>query len=191
MEKHYSVTREELEEMLSKAALVGATVAAETVDKAHKKEQKDQRDRRLHNTKLLLRNYRMLKENCEHAVFEKEQETCVESEEDVIKNIMLMKGDDKVIVDSIRRSAERTRIIIVHIDKMLEVYRLYCQKNSEKDKRQYKVVRSLYISKQKTSVQDLAKKFGVSKVTIYDDIKAAEEKISALLFGINGLNLFH
>lgn len=45
----------------------------------------------------------------------------------------------------------------------------------------------MYMTKEAASVPELSKRFGVSKVTIYDDIKAAEERLSALFFGINGL----
>lgn len=59
-----ALTKEEIESMIAKAALAGASVAAETMEKAYRKEQKELKDRRLHNTRLLLRNYRMLKESC-------------------------------------------------------------------------------------------------------------------------------
>ena len=97
--------------------------------------------------------------------------------------------EDKVIVDSIRRSASKTAIMIEHIDKMLDIYRIYCSKYSEREKRQYKVIRMLYISKQKSTVTEIAKKFNVSKVTIYDDIKIAEERLTSLFFGVDGLHL--
>ena len=66
-----ALTKEEVETMIAKAALAGASVAADTLQKAHQKEQKELKDRRLHNTRLLLRNYRMLKENCAKAVYQK------------------------------------------------------------------------------------------------------------------------
>ena len=73
---------------------------------------------------------------------------------------------------------------------MLDVYRMYCGKFGEKEKRQYKVIKAMYITKEHASVAELARKHGVSKVTIYDDIKTAEERLSALFFGINGLHFY-
>ena len=149
-----ALTKEEVEEMIAKAALAGASVAAETLEKAHQKE---------HSEK---------------------------STEEVIEDLMSIRASDGVIVNSIKQSAERTGIIISHVDRMLDVYRMYCGKFGEKEKRQYKVIKSMYITKEKASVADLAKKFNVSKVTIYDDIKTAEERLSALFFGINGLRFY-
>ena len=41
------------------------------------------------------------------------------------------------------------------------------------------MIKSMYMTKEKSSAAELAKKFNVSKVTIYDDIKTAEERLSA------------
>lgn len=128
---------------------------------------------------------RMLKESCSKAVYSKTREE--KSAAEVMEDLMSMKGSDGVIVNSIKESAERTSIIIAHVDKMLDVYRVFCSKCGEKEKRQYKVVKAMYMTKEAASVPELSKRFGVSKVTIYDDIKAAEERLSALFFGINGL----
>ena len=183
-----ALTKEEVEEMIAKAALAGASVAVETLEKAHQKEQKEMKDRRLHNTRLLLRNYRMLKESCSKAVYQKEHSE--KTTEEVIEELMSMKASDGVIVNSIKESAERTGIIISHVDRMFAVYRMYCGKYGEKERRQYKVIKFMYITKERLSVAELAKKFNVSKVTIYDDIKIAEEQLSALFFGINGLRFY-
>lgn len=180
-----ALTKEEIESMMREAALVAAKTAADTFERAHRKEEKEKNDRRLHNTKLLLRNYRTLKESCENSVYEKSAENVG----DMIEEIMSMK-DEKVIIDSIKRSASRTALMIEHIDKMLDVFRIYCSKYGEKEKRQYKVIRAMYIAKQNATVADLSKKFCVSKVTIYDDIKMAEERLSTLFFGIDGLKIF-
>lgn len=183
-----ALTKEEVEQMIAKAALAGASVAAETLEKAHQKEQKELKDRRLHNTRLLLRNYRMLRESCSKAIYQKEHSE--KSTEEVIEDLMSMRASDGVIVNSIKESAERTGIIISHVDRMLDVFRMYCGKCGEKETRQYKVIKSMYITKEGSSAAELAKKFGVSKVTIYDDIKTAEERLSALFFGINGLRFY-
>ena len=181
-----ALTKEDLDKMMANAALVGATVATDKMTVAFEKKQKEQKDRRLHNTKLLLKNYRMLKSSCRNAVFEGER---VASVSELMEEIMSMK-DDHVIVESIRRSAIRTETILKHVDTMLDVYRLYCNKQGDREKRQYKVIRAYYISNEKNTIQTLAKEFSVSKVTIYDDLKIGEERLSALLFGVDGLKFF-
>jgi hypothetical protein len=180
-----ALTKEELTSIIQDAALVGAQVASDAMLVGQRKKEKERIDRRLHNTDLLLRNYRTLKASCENAVYESKEGEVSE----VLEDIMSMKND-KVIVESIRTSARRTAIMVQHIDKMLEVYRVYCSKISEKDKRRYKIIKALYISKAPMTIAEISKKFSVSKVTVYEDIKIAKERLSSLFFGIDGLKLF-
>ena len=180
-----ALTKEELASMIREAAVAGAQVAADAMVVSQRQNEKEKIDRRLHNTELLLRNYRTLKKSCENAVYEYKNEEISE----VLEDINGMK-DDKVIVESIKASAKRTAIMVQHIDKMLDVYRIYCSKLSEQDKRRYKVIKALYISQQPMKISEISKKFSVSKVTVYEDIKIAKERLSSLFFGIDGLKFF-
>lgn len=137
-----ALTKEEIDAMIQQAALAGAQVASDAMMVGQRKSEKEKIDRRLHNTDLLLRNYRTLKASYENAVYKSKEGEVTE----VLEDIMTMK-DDKVIVESIKTSAKRTAIMVQHIDKMLDVYRIYCSKLSEKDKRRYKIIKALYISK--------------------------------------------
>lgn len=58
-------------EIIRLAAEAGAQAALEAFEKERNKAVKGRYDRRLHNTKLLLRNYRTLKAHCENAIFER------------------------------------------------------------------------------------------------------------------------
>lgn len=40
------------------------------------------------------------------------------------------------------------------------------------------------------TIAEISKKFSVSKVTVYEDIKIAKERLSSLFFGIDGLRFF-
>lgn len=180
-----ALTKEEIESMVQQAALAGAKVASDTMMVAQRKNEKERIDRRLHNTELLLRNYRTLKASCENAVYESKDGEVSE----MLEDIMTMKSD-KVIVESIRTSAKRTALMVQHIDKMLDVYRIYCSKISDRDKRRYKIIKALYISKTPMKIDEISKKYSVSKVTVYEDIKIAKERLSSLFFGIDGLKFF-
>lgn len=180
-----ALTKEEIESMVQQAALAGAKVASDTMMVAQRKNEKERIDRRLHNTELLLRNYRTLKASCENAVYESKDGEVSE----MLEDIMTMKSD-KVIVESIRASAKRTALMIQHIDKMLDVYRIYCSKISDRDKRRYKIIKALYISKTPMKIDEISKKYSVSKVTVYEDIKIAKVRLSSLFFGIDGLKFF-
>lgn len=63
------LTHEQLKDIYEKAAAIGANEALKTFERERKKERSGREDRRLRNTKLLLRNYHMLKEHAENSVF--------------------------------------------------------------------------------------------------------------------------
>ena len=150
-----ALTKEEIDAMIQQAALAGAQVASDAMMVGQRKSEKEKIDRRLHNTDLLLRNYRTLKASYENAVYKSKEGEVTE----VLEDIMTMK-DDKVIVESIKTSAKRTAIMVQHIDKMLDVYRIYCSKLSEKDKRRYKIISPLHIKDANDNCRNFKKIFG-------------------------------
>lgn len=176
--------REDLAAMLKDAAEVGAKAAMDKLDEERKRMHSKAVDRRLHNTKLLLRNYRMLKENSESSIFGRSQ--MKESAADILCSMMNL-YDDEVIVDAIKRSASRTAIMVTHIDTMIGIYQTYCEKTSDLETRRYQVIYDMYISDKTISAKEIAKKQNMSKESVYSDLKIALERLSALIFGVDGL----
>ena len=81
-----SITQEQLKEICDRSAAIGAKEALKTFEQARKKEYSGRADRRLRNTKLLLRNYHMLKEHAENSVFGRTQ--MEESALDILESMM-------------------------------------------------------------------------------------------------------
>lgn len=182
----FILSKKEINEMYQEAAKIGAATALEKLEEEKKKMHKEASDRRLHNTKLLLRNYRMLKDNSENSIFGRSQ--IGESAADILCSMMNL-YDDEVIVDAIKRSATRTAIMVSHIDNMIELYKTYCEKSSnELDKRRYEVIYDMYIAENTLSVKQIAKRQNMSRESVYTDLKIAIERLSALLFGVDGLS---
>lgn len=180
------LSKEELSAMQQEAARIGAKTALEKFEEEKKKLNSRAMDRRLHNTKLLLRNYRMLKDNSENSIYGRSQ--MKESAADILCSMMNM-YDDEVIVDAIKRSATRTAIIVSHIDTMLGLYKVYCDKSSnDLDRRRYEVIYDMYMAEQTLSVKEIAKKQNMSRESVYTDLKIAIERLSALIFGVDGLS---
>ena len=181
-----TLTPEEFEEFLNKAAEAGAKAGIEKYNNELKTAQKKRADKRLHNTKLLLRNYRALKLNSENSIFSRMQ--MEESAADILESMMGI-YNDQVIVESIKNSATRTAIILTHVETMIGAYQVLCDKSdNEIDSRRYDIIYQLYISDDKLSRKELADKWSIDKSTTYNDEKIAIERLSALIFGIDGLN---
>lgn len=182
------LSEEELQKIYENAAAIGAKEAVKVFEQERKREHAQKGDLRLRNTKLLLRNYHMLKEHAENSVFGRTQ--MEESAADILESMMSI-YDNEVIIDSIRRSASRTAIIVSHIEVMLGLYESYCEKssNSEIDRRRYNVLWDRYMTDQPLNTKEIAQKYNMSKENVYSDLNVATERVSALIFGVDGLAL--
>lgn len=176
---------EDIMQMAKVAAEVGARSAIERLETEQEKARKERRDKRLRNTKMLLQNYRCFKDCVENSIFDINQM----AKEDALEILDLMwEGSVSLQVDSIRQSVVRTAVIVEHINSMLEIYKIYCERsNKNEDKRRCRVIYALYINPVPDTIEDLAKQEGVEMRTIYKDIDVAVGTISTLVFGIDGL----
>lgn len=183
-----TLTHEQLNNIYEKAAAIGAKEALKTFEQERKKEYSKRTDKRLRNTKLLLRNYHMLREHAENSVFGRSQ--MEESALDIIESMMSMYNDE-VIIQSIKNSATRTAIIVSHIDTMFGLYYSYCEKsaNREIEMRRYDVVWDMYMISEPLSAKKIAEKQHMSKENVYSDLKIAVERLTALIFGVDGLKV--
>lgn len=183
-----TLTPEQLKNIYEKAAEIGAKEALQAYEQERKKEQGKRADRRLRNTKLLLRNYHMLKEHAEKSVFGRTQ--MEESAIDILESMMSV-YDNEVIIESIKRSATRTAIIVSHIETMFGLYEVYCEKSSNReiDCRRYNVAWDKYMEEPNLSVKEIAGKYNMSKENVYSDLRVAEERLTALIFGVDGLKV--
>lgn len=183
-----SITPEQLKDIYERAATIGAKEALKTFEQERKKEYSGRADRRLRNTKLLLRNYHMLKEHAENSVFGRTQ--IEESALDILESMMSM-YDNEVIIESIKRSATRTAVIISHIETMFGLYEAYCDKapNREIEMRRYEVIWDMYMTDSTLSAKEIAEKQHMSKDNVYADLRVATERLTALIFGVDGLKV--
>ncbi len=182
------LTHEQLQDIYENAAAIGAKEALKMFEQERKKEQGKRADRRLRNTKLLLRNYHMLKEHAENSVFGRTQ--MEESALDILESMMSM-YDNEVIIESIKRSATRTAVIVSHIETMFGLYREYCKSapNRDIEMRRYDVVWDMYMADRTLSVREIAERQHISKDSVYSDLRMGAERLTALIFGVDGLNV--
>lgn len=183
-----AMTPDQFREVYETAAKIGAEKALDTFNKERAEERKHRRKRKLRNTELLLRNYHMLKENAENSVFGRSQ--MEESAADILEEMMSLYNDE-VIVESIKNSATRTAIIMSHVDTMISLYHTYCERaeNSDIEMRRYDVLWDRYLADEPLNVESISKKHHMTKQNVYADLKIATERLTALIFGVDGLSV--
>ena len=156
-----------------------ATLKAIEVFNAQKEEElQREKDKRLHNTKLLLKHYT----NFQKYVEEEIMNDLIQAEEDIaIQQLVLNERD---IVSSIRMSKGRTIEMLEHLDNALETMKQICEQDGSKH---YDVLQKRFIDGE--SVSKLAEEYEINERSVYKLIDAAASRLSVLLFGIYGLKI--
>lgn len=170
-------------------AEAGAAAALKAVERMRRNIKKQEYDWKHHNTKLLLRNYRRLNEYYQNAVFD--MEGAVEADdsfEEILRSMSGKDTDDDILVASIQKNYLTTKIIMTHVNKMLECYEIMCERsNRPEDARRWRVLDSLYISGDYTTAEEIARREGIDKRTVYRDIDTCADDLTALFFGVGGI----
>ena len=173
-------------EMLQEIIRVASETAIEKYQREAEKSRKAVRDKRLHNTKLLLQNYHCFVEHSKSAVYEASQLSEDDDFEELMEELM-SQSDGRVrvpVVRSIQESAAHTRIIVQHIDRMLEYYKFRCEHSKRAEEmRRYRTIYDLYIAPEPKTQQQIADEEHVALSTVFRDQKAGISKLSALIFG--------
>jgi hypothetical protein len=174
---------------IAEAAKIGAQAGINAFSEQQKNHIKKVRDKKLKNTRLLLKNYRMIKEHADNAIFEVSKE--LQEKMIHIINLMWETPNTDLTIESIKKSIERTKLLIEHTDSMLKVYKTACEKSCKPENmRQYRIIDMLYIQdNQNINIAKIAAFENIDERTVYRDITIAVEKISVLLFGIDSLEL--
>lgn len=157
---------------------------------AEKRTQKKSRyDRRLRNTRLLLKNYRAFKLHATGAVFDGKQ--VKENAVDILDGLDDFSFDDGLYIESIKKSQQRTLIILRHIDEMLKYYRIACeQSGKEEEMRCYRIIMATYITDERKTAEEVATVENVEKRTVYKNITMAVKTLSSLIFGVDSIRMY-
>jgi DNA-directed RNA polymerase specialized sigma24 family protein len=166
----------------------GVKEALDRIQKHKEDKFKYRHDKRLRNTKLLLRNYNKFRLHCKNAVY-----TSSEIDElnaiDVLDQIDSI-DDEGLYINSIKKTHDRTYIIIKHINRMVQLYKYSAEMDNDSNAlRRYKVITIVYMSVKSKTYKEIAEELEVSEKTITRDIRQAVEELSSLIFGIDGLKL--
>lgn len=151
------------------------TEAAIAVYKEHeKKEFKLKQDRRLHNVKQLLKNYKRIEQSVERGAFEEEPESFDLRE--------LMSSEH--VVESISQSKYRSKLMKSHVDKTMKAYKEICKVENIEER--YSIVYDRYILN--LPAHELWDKYFISRRTFYRELDRACEDLSVLLFGVDAVS---
>jgi DNA-directed RNA polymerase specialized sigma24 family protein len=164
---------------------IGTKVALDKFEEMKKDRVINRYDKRLRNTKKLLENYKTLVLHSGEAIFSKKQSVI-----DILDQLDFETEDEDMYIESIKKSTERTALIIAHIKKMLKILQILDDNKSYKDRpTRYEVLKFLYIDEKNKTQEEIAEIFETSSKTVQRRKEDAIEELSGLVFGIDGLKM--
>lgn len=170
-------------------AEAAATAAAKVTERERKRLQRQNTDKRYHDTKLLIRKYRQLNEYYQNAVYdEAAAEEVDEDFEEIMRSFGVSFKEKELTANSIRRNYLVTRVVMAHVNKMLDVFQAMCERsNRASDKRRWKILHDLYLAEEPTTAEELAQQENISKRAVYDIVDRCIPDLTILFFGISGI----
>ncbi|WP_368652383.1 hypothetical protein AB4Y30_11530 [Ornithinibacillus sp. 4-3] len=157
-------------------------VASQEAIKAYKadfeKQEKIKHDRRLHNIKLLLKNYRSLVLHCENKKTELE-----ELEETSIQDLDIETINIESI-ESIKKSKTKSIAMVYFIQGKIEAYKRSC---STDELKYFWVLEKKYITKKKYTTQEIAEIENVDERTVRRYLNKAMEDLPVIFFGVDAI----
>lgn len=148
-------------------------------------------DRRLRNTRLLLKHYRELEAHNKIAD-SSTNKICEENAIDVLDDIEAI-DDEEQYVQALSRTKIRTLIIVNHINRAMKYYESMCRSEGKSKERRYKIIKYMYIDSREDdttpSYEEAAEKFELNIRTVGRDIRLGIEDLAVLFFGIDGIKL--
>jgi hypothetical protein len=173
-------------ELVQIAAKEAAETAINMYEKQRKVDKENRYHKRIHNTLLLLQNYRVLRQHVKESVCEikKSKSNALE----ILDELDFENFDDNVYVESIKHSTQKTIIILEHVAKMLEVFKnISFNSGRKEDISKYEVIYYLYIDENKKwGIEKIADSIPCSIPTLYSYRNNAISVLSGLIFGLDG-----
>lgn len=171
------------EQQIRAAGKAGAAAALERWEQKEEERRKAEHDKRLQNIKKLLENYQKFKAHAENAVYSAEHA-------DELEDLLLLMYDPTnkadAIVESIKRSALRTNIIVTHVDAMISSYRnMVYRGGNEVSMRRFETLYDRYIAEPALSADSIAKRNCLDVSVVYDDLNIAISNLASIMFGVD------
>lgn len=147
-------------------------------EKQRLKNIKVKNDRKLRNTRLLLKHYGHLKDHIDKAVCNGTSIKFVDDKDNV---------DEVITINSVRDSISRTHIMLIHVKTMLDIFENYCKRSNDIDKRRFRTLTGFYFKQ--IDLKDISVIENVDERTSLRDLRCAEDKMCSLIFGVEGLDM--
>lgn len=180
MEHQRTFTEGEVEQIVKIAAETAAQTALTEFNRRNEDMLAKKNERAYKNTTTLLEGYTAMKAHCQSAIAKAEDTLTPSDLQTVLYEVFNRRG--LLQIETILASKRRTELIIEHIDKMLEVYRITCINNN---KHYCDCVIDRYIND--LTIAEIAEKHNTVERNVYRWLDKGIDDLSIYLFGAYAL----
>lgn len=178
--KGCTFTESEVETIVKIAAETAAQTALTEFNRRNEDILAKKNERAYKNTTTLLEGYTAMKAHCKSAIARAEETLTPSDLQTVLYEVFNRRG--LLQIETILASKRRTELIIEHIDKMLEVYRITCINNN---KHYCECVIDRYIND--LTIAEIAEKHNTVERNVYRWLDKGIDDLSIYLFGAYAL----
>lgn len=178
--KGRTFTESEVEAIVKIAAETAAQTALTEFNRRNEDMLAKKNERAYKNTTTLLEGYTAMKAHCKSAIARAEETLTPSDLQTVLYEVFNRRG--LLQIETILASKRRTELIIEHIDKMLEVYRITCINNN---KHYCDCVIDRYIND--LTIAEIAEKHNTVERNVYRWLDKGIDDLSIYLFGAYAL----
>lgn len=178
--KGCTFTESEVETIVKIAAETAAQTALTEFNRRNEDMLAKKNERAYKNTTTLLEGYTAMKAHCKSAIAKAEDTLTPSDLQTVLYEVFNRRG--LLQIETILASKRRTELIIEHIDKMLDVYRITCINNN---KHYCECVIDRYIND--LTIAEIAEKHNTVERNVYRWLDKGIDDLSIYLFGAYAL----
>lgn len=178
--KGRTFSESEVEAIVKIAAETAAQTALTEFNRRNEDMLAKKNERAYKNTTTLLEGYTAMKAHCKSAIARAEETLTPSDLQTVLYEVFNRRG--LLQIETILASKRRTELIIEHIDKMLDVYRITCINNN---KHYCECVIDRYIND--LTIAEIAEKHNTVERNVYRWIDKGIDDLSIYLFGAYAL----
>lgn len=178
--KGCTFTESEVETIVKIAAETAAQTALTEFNRRNEDMLAKKNERAYKNTTTLLEGYTAMKAHCKSAIANAEDTLTPSDLQTVLYEVFNRRG--LLQIETILASKRRTELIIEHIDKMLDVYRITCINNN---KHYCECVIDRYIND--LTIAEIAEKHNTVERNVYRWLDKGIDDLSIYLFGAYAL----
>ena len=182
------LTEEQYNQIVKLAAETGAKTALDHTEKERAARKRHSAERRIEDTKQLLRNYRIFAGIAQQAVYTIQTPEMFQAE---LEALMTPGRYESIVVETIKENALRSEIMCAHIRSAMQSMLTHFEKfGSKTDRRRWRVTHKLYISMEepRKSAQEIAEEEGLAdESSVYRDFNAFCNVAVKYIFGVTAV----